>query len=205
MYGLEKEPESIKVERKGLIKLIKGHNISSIIFDVNLDQKSKDKDSVIIKEYQRDPISNELIHIDFLRIQMKKEIETTVPINIINDDIAIGIKDMGGVLQHGLRELNILCLPADIPEKITYDIKELQMNDIVRVENIKVDEKIKILNDPSEVIVSIIPPTELKEEDLVTEEEGEKEMEEPELVGEQKEEEAAEGETEGKQEKAREE
>jgi large subunit ribosomal protein L25 len=205
MYGLEKKPESIKIERKELIKLIKGHNISSVIFDIHLDEKSKDKDAVIIKEYQKDPISNELIHLDFLRIQMKKEIETTVPISILNDDIAVGIKDMGGVLQHGLRELNILCLPADIPEHIDYDIKDLGMNEIVRVENIEVDENIKILNDPSEVIVSIIPPTELKEEDLITEEEGEEEMEEPELVGEEKEEEAAEGEAEGKQEQAKEE
>jgi large subunit ribosomal protein L25 len=205
MYGLKKEPESIKVERKELIKLIKGHNISSIIFDIRLDEKSKGKDAVIIKEYQKDPISNELIHLDFLRIQMKTEIETTVPISIINDDIAVGIKDMGGVLQHGLRELNISCLPADIPEHIDYDIKDLGMNEIIRVENIEVDEKIKILNDPSEVIVSIIPPTELKEEELVTEEEGEEEMEEPELVGKEKAEEETEGDAEGKREQAKEE
>ena len=207
MYGLKKEPESIKVERKELIKLLKGHNISSIIFDISLDGKSKGKDAVIIKEYQRHPISNELIHLGFLRIQMKKEIETAVPINVLNSDIAIGIKEMGGVLQHGLRELNISCLPSDIPENIEYDIKDLEMNDIVRVEDIEVDKKVRILNDPSEVIVSIIPPTELKEEDLVTEEEGEEEMEEPELVGEEKPEEegAAEGEAEGQQEQAREE
>jgi large subunit ribosomal protein L25 len=203
MYGLAKKPESIKVQRKELVKLLKGHNISSVIFDLHVDDKSKDKDAVIIKEYQRDPITNELIHLDFLRIQMKKEIETSVPINILNDDIAVGIKDSGGVLQHGLRELNILCLPTDIPEHIDYDIKDLGMNEIVRVENIEVDEKIKILNDPSEVIVSIIPPTELKEEELVTEEEeGEEEMEEPELVGKEKpEEEEAEGAAEEKQEK----
>lgn len=201
MYGLAKKPESIKVERKRLVKLLKGHNISSVIFDLHLDEKSKDKDAVIIKEYQRDPITSELIHLDFLRIQMKKEIETTVPISILNDDIAIGVKDSGGVLQHGLRELNISCLPADIPEHIDYDIKDLGMNEIVRVENIEVDEKIRILNDPSEVIVSIIPPTELKEEEIVTEEEGEEEAEEPEVVGKEKPEEEAEGEAENKQEK----
>jgi len=209
MYGLKKDPASIKVEKKNLVKLLKGHNISSVIFDIYLDEKSKDKDSVIIKEYQRDPISNELIHLDFLRIQMKKEIETTVPIHILNEEIAIGIKDMGGVLQHGLRELNISCLPADIPEHIDYDIKELEMNDIIRVEDIVVDEKIKILNNPSEVIVSIIHPTELKEEELVTEEEGEEEIEEPELVGKEKPEEEAEGKAEGeapeKQEESKEE
>ena len=86
-----------------------------------------------------------------------------------------------------------------------YDIKDLGMNEIVRVGNIEIDEKIKILNDPSEVIVSIIPPTELKEEELITEEEGEEEMEEPELVGKEKPEEEAESKTEEKQEKPKEE
>ena len=205
MYGLAKDPESIKVERKELLKLLKGHNISSVIFDLHIKEDSKGKDAVIIKEYQRDPISNELIHLDFLRIQMKTEIETTIPVRIINDDIAVGIKEMGGVLQHGLRELHISCLPADIPEHIDYDIKDLGMNEIVRVENIVVDEKIKILNDPSEVIVSIIPPTELKEEEPVAEEEGEEGIEEPELVGKEKPEEEEAGGAGEKQEKTREE
>jgi len=202
MYGLKKKPESIKVERKELVRLLKGHNISSIIFDIGLDEKSKDKDAVIIKEYQKNPISSEIIHLDFLRIQMKTEIETSIPIRIVNDDIAVGIKEMGGVLQHGLRELHISCLPADIPEHIDYDIEDLGMNEIIRVESIEVDEKIKILNDPSEVIVSIIPPTELKEEEPVAEEEGEEEMEEPEIVGKEKPGEEAED---GKEEKQKEE
>ena len=65
MYGLAKKPESIKVERKELVRLLKGHSISSVIFDLHIDDKSKDKDAVIIKEYQRDPITNELITFDW--------------------------------------------------------------------------------------------------------------------------------------------
>jgi large subunit ribosomal protein L25 len=195
MYGLEKDPVSIKVKRKEISKLLKGHNISSIIFDVHLEKGAKDKEAVIIKEYQRDPISRELRHLDFLRIQMKKEIETSVPVKILNEEIARGIKEDGGVLQHGLRELHIICLPADIPENIEYDIKDLGMNEIIRVENIEIEEKIRILNDPSDVLVSIIPPTELKEEELAPEVEGEegeelvegeKGTEEPELIGKKK-------------------
>jgi len=195
LYGLEKDPVSIKVKRKEISKLLKGHNISSVIFDIHLEKGAKDKEAVIIKEYQRDPISRELRHLDFLRIQMKKEIETSVRVKILNEEIARGIKEDGGVLQHGLRELHIVCLPADIPENIEYDIEDLGMNEIIRVENIEIDEKIRILNDPSEVLVSIIPPTELKEEELVPEvegeegeeiEEGEEGAEEPELIGKKK-------------------
>ncbi len=195
MYGLEKDPVSIKVKRKEISKLLKGHSISSVIFDIHLEKGTKDKEAVIIKEYQRDPISRELRHLDFLRIQMKKEIETSVPVKILNEEIARGIKEDGGVLQHGLRVLHIICLPADIPESIEYDIEDLGMNEIIRVENIEIEEKIRILNDPSEVLVSIIPPTELKEEELAPEVEGEEGeeieeveegAEEPELIGKKK-------------------
>jgi large subunit ribosomal protein L25 len=199
MYGLEKEPVNIKVNKKDFTDLLKGHSISSVIFDINLDTDSKKKESVIVKEYQKNPISRELIHLDFLRIEMKKEIETTVPIRILNEEVAVGIKESGGVLQHGLRELHISCLPSDIPEHIDYDISELQMGEAVRVENIEVEEKIKILNDPHEVVVSIIPPTQLKEEELAPEEEAEEEeMEEPEVIGKEK---AEEGEEAPEQEK----
>ena len=205
MYGLDKKPVSIKIQKKELSSLLKGHSISSTIFDIRMDEKSKDKDAVIIKEYQRDPISREFIHLDFMRIQMKKEIETVVPVMIINEEIAVGIKDSGGVLQHGLRELRISCFPGDIPEHIDYDIKDLGMNEIIRVENIEIDEKIKILNDISEVIVSIIPPTELKEEEIVTEEEAEEGIEEPEVVGQKKPEGEDGAEAAGKQKESKEE
>ena len=149
--------------------------------------KKNNKEAVLIKEFQRDPVTREFLNVDFLRIQMEKEIETTVPIHIINEEVAVGIKDDGGVLQHGLRELHIYCFPADIPEYIEYDIKDLDMGITVRVSDINISDKIKILNDPGEVVVSIIHPTQLKEEELVTEEEA-VEVVEPEVIGKEKEE-----------------
>ncbi len=205
MYGLNKKPESIKIRSKIFKDLLKGHNVSSMIFDIDLKDDTKKREAVIVKDYQRNPLTREFMHLDFLRIQMKKEIETSVPIKILNEEISIGIKDGGGVLQHGLRELNISCLPVDIPENIVYDIKDLDMGIAIRVEDIEVSEKIKILNGPREVILSIIHPTQLKEEDLVTEEEeGEEEeaaAEEPELIGKEKPEEGEEPKEEGRESK----
>jgi large subunit ribosomal protein L25 len=189
MYGLKKEPVSIKVKEKEFKDLLKGRSIYSLIFDMHIDGAKKDKkETVLIKEFQRDPITREFLHVDFLRIQMEKEIETTVPIHVINEEIAVGIKEGGGVLQHGLRELHISCLPADIPDYIEYDIKDLDMGVAVRVLDINISDKIKILNDPEEVVVSIIHPTQLKEEELVTEEAAEEEVVEPEVIGKEKEE-----------------
>lgn len=189
VYGLKKEPVSIKVKEKEFKDLLKGRSIYSLIFDMHIDGVKKDKkETVLIKEFQRDPITREFLHVDFLRIQMEKEIETTVPVHIINEEIAIGIKEGGGVLQHGLRELHISCLPADIPDHIEYDIKDLNMGVAIRVSDINISDKIKILNDPEEVVVSIIHPTQLKEEELVTEEAAEEEVAEPEVIGRAKEE-----------------
>ncbi len=192
IYGLKKEPVSIKVKEKEFKDLLKGKSIYSVIFDMQIDgTKKSGKETVLIKEFQRDPITREFLHLDFLRIQMEKEIETTVPIHIINEEISVGVKEKGGVLQHGLRELHISCLPADIPDYIEYDIKDLDMGFTIRVSDINVSEQIKILNDLDEVVVSIIHPTQLKEEE-VTEEEVEEEVAEPEVIGKGKEEPAEE-------------
>lgn len=189
LYGLKKEPVSIKVKEKELKDLLKGKNIYSVIFNMQINgEKKGGKDTVLIKECQRDPITREFVHVDFLRIQMEKEIETTVPVHILNEEISVGVKEKGGVLQHGLREFHISCMPADIPDYIEYDIVDLDMGSAVRVSDIDISNKIKILNDPEEVVVSIIHPTQLKEEELAPEEEVEEEMAEPEVIGKGKEE-----------------
>lgn len=202
IYGLNKEPVSIKVKEREFVNLLKGKSIFSMIFNMQVDgSKKNDKEAVLIKEFQRDPISRKFLHLDFLRIKMENEIETTVPIHIINEEIAIGVKEGGGVLQHGLRELHISCLPKDIPEYIEYDIKNLDMGIAVRVSDIEVPGEIKILNDPEEVVVSIIHPTQLKEEEPVTEEEAEEEeIVEPEVIGKEKEEPEEEGKEQPKEE-----
>lgn len=187
VYGLKEEPVSIKIREKEFKGLLKGRSIYSLIFDMHIDGAKKNKkETVLIKEFQRDPITREFLNVDFLRIQMEKEIETTVPIHIINEEVAVGIKDGGGVLQHGLRELRIYCFPADIPEYIEYDIKDLDIGVTVRVSDINISDKIKILNDTEEVVVSIIHPTQLKEEEVAVEEGAEEKVVEPEVIGKEK-------------------
>jgi large subunit ribosomal protein L25 len=187
VYGLKEEPVSVKIREKEFKGLLKGRSIYSLIFDMHIDGAKKNKkETVLIKEFQRDPITREFLNVDFLRIQMEKEIETTVPIHIVNEEVAVGIKEGGGVLQHGLRELHISCLPADISEYIEYDIKDLDMGVTVRVSDINISDKIKILNDPEEVVVSIIHPTQLKEEEVAVEEGAEEGIVEPEVIGKEK-------------------
>lgn len=191
LYGLNKSPVCIKVDAKEFKELSKGKRATtSLIFDlkINGDKKSK-KEAVLLKDIQRAPISREFVHLDFLRIEMEKEVETVAPIVIINEESSPGVKEEGGVLQHGIRELHISCLPKNIPEKIELDVINMGMGDVLKVSDMEVEENIKILSDPSEVVVSIIHPTHLKvEEETAVEEEAavEEEEKEPEIVGREK-------------------
>jgi len=185
IYGQAAEPVSIKIDKKDFKELLKNRSISNLIFDMHFKDDGKEKkETTLIKEFQKDPISTDFLHIDFIRIQMKKEVETSVHISLLNEEEAIGVKEGGGVIQHGLRELRIACLPADIPEKITYDVKELEMGQSIKVSDITASEAIRILNNPEEVIVSIIHPTHLVVEQPV--EEVEAEGEEPEVIAKEK-------------------
>lgn len=185
LYGLNLEPVCIKVNSKQLKDLLRGKGITNVIFDVVVSENGNHKETAIIKEIQRDIISREILHLDFMRIEMEREVETMVPIVIIGEEEAIGVKEQGGVVQHGLRELHIACLPKDIPDKIEYNISDLKMGDVVKVSDLKVSGNVKVLSHPEEVIVSIIHPTRLREE--VTEEvEEEEATREPEVIGKEK-------------------
>jgi large subunit ribosomal protein L25 len=160
VYGQNQQPVEIKLNTREFKDLIKGRSLSNLILDLQFKYDGKEKkETTLIKEIQKDPISTEIVHIDFIRIQMKKEVEAAVPVHITSEEESAGVKEEGGVVQHGLREIHVVCLPADIPESIVYDIKELHMGNNVKVSDIKIGENIKILNNPEEVIVSIIHPT----------------------------------------------
>lgn len=185
VYGLKNEPLNIKVESKKFKDLVKGKGTSGHIFDLHLkdDGKSK-KISVLLKDFQKEPISREYSHLDFIRIKMEQEVTITVPIILENEDKAIGVKEEGGVIQHSLREIMISCLPKDIPESIVVDVIDLKIGDIVRVSDLVVGENIKVLSIPEDVIVSLSYATEFKEEEEVAAE-GEAE-EEPVVIKKEK-------------------
>lgn len=182
VYGLGQEPLDIKINTKDFKDTIKGRSLANLIFDlkVKVDGKEK-KETTLIKEIQKDPISSDFLHIDFIRIEMKKEVEAVVPIHIINEEGSAGVKEDGGVIQHGLRELRVQCLPTDIPESIEYDIIDLHLGSSIKVSDIKIADNVKILSNPEEVVVSVIHPTHLVVEEIEAVE-GEEAEAEPELV-----------------------
>ncbi len=184
VYGHKTPSLPLEIEGKTLQALLRhglGENV--LVTLITDDQKQKDR-KVLIREVQRDPVRGDIVHIDFHEVSLTKKLSIQVPIHLVGTPEGV---TAGGILQHVLRELEVQCLPTAIPEKIDVDVSHLNIGDSVHVADLKVDN-VDILSDPGSSVVSVVPPTVFKEPEVaapVAEEE-------PEVIGEEKEEEAKE-------------
>jgi large subunit ribosomal protein L25 len=160
VYGSQKPPVPISVDPKQVERVLRSESGANSIFMLNLVGKDQ-KRHAMIKEYQLDPVTSRLQHTDFIRIQMDEAIEVSVPIQTVGE--APGVKLDQGILDIPLREIRIQSLPADIPDSIKVDITGLKIGDTIRVADLKVSAKVKILTDPSQTIAVVTPPA--KEEE----------------------------------------
>lgn len=124
--------------------------------------------AVLIKEVQYHPVTGRLLHVDFYRVQRGKKLTVSVPIALIGE--SPGVK-RGGVLEHMLWEIEIECLPTDVPEKIEVDISSLDIGDVLHVRDLTVGKGRKIVTEPDKTVISIVPPTVIREEKPPVEEE----------------------------------
>jgi large subunit ribosomal protein L25 len=172
------DSKPIKIHEKGMTKLIfTGTGDHALItIELHEDGSKKSEHSVLVKDYQTDPVSDELLHVDFIEVSLKELVKVTVPIVIVNDPI--GIK-MGGIVEHHLRDLEIECLPTHIPDKIEVDAAHIDVGHSLHISDIAEMEGVKIISDPKGVILNVNVP---KVEEEVVEEVAEDAQ--PERVGE---------------------
>lgn len=202
VYGEKKSPISIKVERSDYERVMRQHRGQSLIFRIHVMEEGKELGdySAIIKEEQHNPVSEELVHIDFNRISLTKEIEVKVAIATKGDPI--GVKRDGGSLDHALWELDIICLPMNIPQAIEIDVSALEIGDAIHVKDIVLPQGVRTRHDPASILVSVVPPmkeeVEVSAEGAPTEPEVLKEKKKEEAPGEAKAEEKKEPKAEGK-------
>lgn len=152
IYGHKIDSIPIYVNQKEFISILKKAGESSLI-ELNMDGE---KINVLIKDYQLHPINNNILHIDFYAIKADEAVSLKIPIYIIGEPK--GVKEKSGILEIILRELEIECLPADIPEKIEIDISNLDIGDEILVSDLKLSEKIKILTKADSVIALVSAP-----------------------------------------------
>ncbi len=181
LYGPETKPVSFSVDSRTFEKLYEEAGESNLV-DLTLDGKNPTK--VLIQDIQRDPVRGDIIHIDLLQINMNKEMYATVPIHFIGESAAI--KELGGTLIKGLKEVEVKCLPKDLVGSIDLDISVLAtFDDVVHVKDLVLPEGITVTENPDTVVAKVAEP--LSEEELkAMEESSEADVSKVEVEGEKK-------------------
>jgi large subunit ribosomal protein L25 len=211
VYAEGKESQAIKVPHRELLRLIHQHRLESVVINLRINpvrktsstgaglsngvkdgEKQRTK-SCLIKEIQYEPVHGEIMHVDFHEVSLTKAIKVNVP--VVAKGEAIGVKQEGGSLEHILWEIEVECLPTDIPKEIEVDVSQLKIQDAIHIKDITFPSKIKVLNSPEAIVLSVAAP--IKEEVVTAPVEGE-EKQEPEVIKEKKEA-PTEGEEEGKE------
>ncbi|MFZ5980805.1 MAG: 50S ribosomal protein L25/general stress protein Ctc [Candidatus Zixiibacteriota bacterium] len=162
IYGPETNPLNIVVDEKVFRNAMKMSTSSSIF---NLDVAGE-KNKVVVRDLQRDPVTSRVIHIDFHAISMNRPIHISIPIKFIGTPR--GVKTDGGIMTVPLRELEISCLPVNIPEDVKVDVSDLGIGDAIHVSDLQI-ENAEILSEKRRTVVVISSPTIIKSETTVTE------------------------------------
>jgi large subunit ribosomal protein L25 len=152
LYGAGHDAVAVEVDPKHISKILFSDTGHNTIFDVDLGDKSPVK--AMIVDWQREPIKDRLIHIDLKRIAMDKALKVSVRVKLMG--IPVGVKTGGGVLDQVLREVEIECLPADIPSHIDVDVTNLNLHEVLRVSGLPHSEKIKYLDDEDATVAHVI-------------------------------------------------
>ncbi len=153
LYGHGFEPLPLDLDSKEFYSLLRKKGGAHGLVELKIEGKKSEKHTVVIKEVQRHPIRDHILHVDFQKIKEEEKIHSEVSIRYIGEPV--GVK-MGGILQHFLYDVKVECLPKDLPEYIEVDISKLKLHDSLKVSDLPVIENVHYLNNPNEIIVSII-------------------------------------------------
>lgn len=142
IYGGDKAPKSISVLAKDLAKLLDNEAVFSQILTINV---AGQKESVLIKALQRHPSKGFVVHADFLRMVAGQKITTTMPLTFINEDIAVGVKQGGGEISRIAAEVEISCLPKDLPAAIEVDMANIEIDQVIHLSDIKAPKGVEFV------------------------------------------------------------
>jgi len=191
VYGGDSKPTTIQADRKAYDRIYRQHIGESLIYHLNLvDEGKKISDfPAIIKDVQLHPVTDEIIHIDFNRISLDKEIE--IKVKVLPKGEAIGVKRDGGTLEHLMWELDVICLPTNIPHHLEADVTNLGVHDSIYVKDLALPQGVRTKHDPESVLITVAGS--MREETAAPVVEGEAAAagSEPEVLKEKKKEEGA--------------
>lgn len=171
VYGGKKKPQQIAIVYKELIKHLENEAFYSHIIELNIDGKSED---VLLKDLQRHPSKPVIYHADFYRVSKTKKLRTNVPLHFINEATSVGVKTQGGAVIHNMTEIEISCLPANLPEYLEVDLAEVEIGHAVHISDIKLPKGVESValthgSDHDSSVATIIKPRGISEEDEAAE------------------------------------
>jgi len=140
IYGGKKDAEKISILHKDITKALENDAVYSSIISLSIDGKAED---TIIKDIQRHPAKQIILHMDFLRVSKTTKLQTRVPLNFINEDICVGVKLGGGLIAHTMTDIEISCLPKDLPESIDVDMAEVDVGQIVHLSDLTLPDGVE--------------------------------------------------------------
>lgn len=169
VYGGGKEPVSLIFEHKHIAKPLEIEAFYSQILTL---KTGSDTERVILKDVQRHPYKPRILHVDFQRIRADEKLHMHIPLHFIGEDKAPGVKDAGGIVSHIMTDVEVACLPDNLPEYIEIDISEMQLNQILHLSDIKLPPEVELValaHGDDKAIVSVHIPR-VEEEPAIPEE-----------------------------------
>jgi large subunit ribosomal protein L25 len=156
--------ESIQVSKKEFSKLFRSHISESVLIDLAVENSPAEAErKVIVKDYQLDPVSDEVVHLDFYKVTSDEVFQTKVPLIITGTSKG---ERLGGILEVLEREIAIECLPADLPEKIEIDVTNLEMGHSIHIKDLPASGTVKFLEDADKAVVAVVTPKAAKEDEV---------------------------------------
>jgi large subunit ribosomal protein L25 len=155
LYGGEK-PQPITVDPKAVLKLIHGHGGTTQLLTLKVDGEDGARRMAVVRELQFDPVTERLLHVDLQEVSANRPITVRVAVYPVGE--AIGVKETKGILSLVLHELDVSCLPGEIPERINADVSGLRIGDVLTVASLEVPPSVRVLNDPGLAVATVSPP-----------------------------------------------
>jgi large subunit ribosomal protein L25 len=157
VYGAGLDAVAVTVDPKVITKILHSESGHNTIFDLNIEGGKATK--AMIVDWQNEPIKGKLLHIDLKRIAMDKLMRVSVPVQLVG--IPVGVKTQGGLIEHVLREVEIECLPSDIPDHINVDVSNLELHGVIHISDLPHSGKLKFLGEETATVAHV---TIIKEE-----------------------------------------
>jgi large subunit ribosomal protein L25 len=158
VYGAGKQALTVSVDPRQVSRILHSETGHNTVFDLAVDGE---RTKAMIVDWQYEPIKGSLLHIDLKRIAMDQKLRVNVPIELVGEPA--GVKQQGGILEQITREVEVECLPGDIPHAIDLDVSELVFGTVLRISDLRKNDKVKYLSDPEQPVAHIIT---IKEEEV---------------------------------------